>query len=357
MKKEKIKKSRFFRFTRQGWVFLLFAIVIGAAAVIKGINLIYLVFSMMICFMFFSSILAIISLHNLSIARVVPMHIFAGKPFPVEIVITNKKRFYPSFSLVINDILEREDLKNRYLIKVPAQTSISTTYQHCIQKRGEYTFQGLKISTNYPLDFFSRGFIVLNPEKIVVYPKIVRLNPNFLADMIIEIEKVLDREGMGSEVYGFRKYQHGDDSRFINWKLSAKTSQLIVTKFSQDQNLNVCIVFDNTMNEITDESLEQFESTVTFTASVSSFFVEKGFKVKLVTHSGEIPFGEGNKQLLKMLTHLALIQPISADKATKDIYSRNVLESALGILISYEKSTRSTSNFIHTFYTHGIEKF
>jgi uncharacterized protein (DUF58 family) len=347
------KKTFIFRVTKEGGVFLLLTAVVGAAAFAKGINLIFLVFAVMICFALLSSVLAIVGMNNLTVARVLPTHVFAGNRFAVELILTNRKRLVPAISVVVYDTVGRERLEAKYVIKVPPRASVSTTYQHVIERRGEFEFRELVMETSFPLGFFARGFAVMNREPVIVYPKIVRLNPRFLVDLLNDIEARLNKPGMGTELFGFRRYVHGDDRRFINWKLSAKTGELIVTTFSQDQNLDVTIVFDNAVGDPNEAALARFEEAVTFAASLSSFFVEKNFKVQMLTRSGTVPFGEGNKQLLKMLTHLALIEPAAPSAVTDDIYNPKRLGNSIGILISNEPTEKPLPHFIHTFHAAG----
>ena len=339
-----------FTITREGGVFLLLIVVVGIVAFAKGINLIFLVLATMICFAALSSIISIASVNGLSVERVLPTHIFAGKAFAVELVLTNHKRFVPAISVLVHDTLGRLKLEPKYVIKVPRRSAISTTYQYVIERRGEFEFREIVISTSFPLGFFERGFALSKPETVIAYPRIVKLNPNFLAEVLSDIEMQLNKPGMGTEVFGFRRYVHGDDRRLINWKLSAKTDGMIVTQFSQDQNLEVTLVFDNAPTGPTGGDAERFEEMVTFAASLGSFFVEKGFKVQLVTRSGTVPFGEGNKQLLKMLTHLALIEPVAPTEETDDIYSPKQLGNSIGILIAGRPAARPLPHYAHTFY-------
>ncbi len=366
-----------------GWgkALLFFSTVILLAALSTGRNVIYLVCSLLVSFMFVSSLMATISLYRLRLARIVPQHIFSRKPFLVETVVTNEKEFFPSFSLVVSNLLDGKELQGRYILKLPAKSSVSVAHKYLIEKRGRYTFHGIQVATTYPLDLFLKGYLVTDPEPILVYPRIVKLNPNFLNAMVSEIENQVNRAGLGAELYGFKKYQSGDDSRFINWRLSAKTRDLLVTKYCQEESLKLCVVFDNWMNcrpaklgglgvlarekgrgEFSQrrrgrqdeekrkaDAIEKFESAVTFVASLCSFFVEAGFKVKLVTRSEVIPYGEGNKQLYEILKHLALIQPAEEQKSAVDIYSREHPESGIGLLVYCEDRPAVVGNFSRVF--------
>lgn len=363
----KSRRARYFRITRSGWLFLLLIVGVAAVGAVKRLNLIYLIVSFMISFMLVSQLLSRVGLYSLSVRRIVPVHIFAEKPFPVEIQITNRKRTFACYSLTVNETIDGAELPERYLIKIPPETTVSATYEHRMNHRGAYQFEGTRISTRFPLDFFVRGFLEQNDEEIVIYPKVVKLNPNFLADLMTEIDARLNRPGPGSEVYGFRKYAHGDDSRTINWKLTAKTSEVTVTKFSEDQDLHMVVVFDNFMDgepqetpaagkDVKAEEMKRFDSAVRFVASISSFFIEKGYKLKLVTQDGASDFGEGAKHLFRVLRRLALIQPTPAADARNDIYHPSQLEGRLGILVTYAHEHPPSGHFIHTFYARGIKE-
>ena len=327
----------------------LFAVVLLLSALTTGRNVIFLLFSLLLSFLFVSSLLATMSLSRLRVERLLPQHLFSGKPFLVETRLTNEKEFFPSYSLVVRNILNRNELQGRYILKLPAQSSISVAHKYLIERRGRYDFQGIKVTTTHPLDFFVKGYVFRLPKSIVVYPRIVRLNPNFLNAMVTEIENQANRPGLGTDLYGFRRYQHGDDSRFINWRLSAKTQSLIFTKYCQDQNLNVCIAFDTFLSQGDEESSQRFESAVTFVASLSSFFLESGYKVKLVTPDETIPFGEGNKQLYRILKHLALIEPAGSPESSLDVYSTDHVEGAVALLVTCNRNHGNRGNFLRVF--------
>jgi len=349
------KKSRFFRLTRRGKALLFFSAVILLAAMTTGRNVVYLIFSLILSFMFVSAMIAAITLHCLRVSRLVPQHIFSGNPFLVETRVANDKQFFPSFSLMVSNILNQKELKGRYILKLPPQSSVSVAHKYLIERRGRYTFHSVKVSTTFPPELFLKGYLVMEPETIIVYPRLVRLNPHFLNDMVSEIENQVNRAGLGTDLYGFRKYQDGDDSRFINWKLSAKTRDLVVTTYCHEQSLKVCVVFDNLLHRIDQSSRERFESAVTLAASLSSFFIESGFKVKLVSRNDELPYGQGTKQLYEILRYLALIEPTTGENATVDPYSPEILESGMGFLVCCEGKSRNIGNFARVFDAAKVE--
>ena len=349
MEKQHQKKSRSFRMTAWGKAMLLFSAVILFAALTTGRNVVYLLLSFVVSFMLVSAFLATINLYRLRIERILPQHIFSGRPFLVETKVANNKRFFPSFSLKVGNVLNGNDLMGRYVLKLPAQSSMSVHHKYLIDRRGRYTFDGPKVSTTYPPELFLKGYQIKDRETILVYPRLVRLHPHFLNDMASDIENQVNRSGLGTDLYGFRKYQDGDDSRFINWRLSAKTNDLLVTKYCHEENLRICLVFDNLMHRTDEASREKFESAVTFAASLCAYFIERGFKLKFVSRDWELPYGEGNKQLYPILEHLALIEPTTGEDATVDLYASTVLESGVGLLVYCDATPPKSGDFARAF--------
>lgn len=349
MRGQRKKKTRLFRLTSWGKALLLFSAVILFAALTTGRNVIYLVFSFMVSFMLVSSVVATISLHRLRFARLVPQHIFSGRPFLVQTTVTNDKKLFSSFSLMVSNVLNQKELTGRYVPKLPPQSSVSVAHKYLIERRGRHIFHGIRVGTTYPVELFLKGYLVMQPEAIVVYPRVVKLNLHFLQDIVSDIENQINRPGLGTDLYGFRKYQNDDDSRFINWKLSAKTRDLLVTKYCREENLKVCVVFDNLLHRIDQSSSVKFESAVTLAASLCSFFIGRGYKVKLVSRDKEIPYGEGDEQLYEILEHLALIEPTTGEDVATDPYSAGIMESGVGLLVYCEQRPRDIRNFSRVF--------
>lgn len=349
MAKSRQKKSRFFRLTLWGKALLFFSAVILFAAFTTGRNVIYLLFSLIVSFMSVSAVLGTLSLCRLRVARLLPRHIFASRPFLVETSLTNEKRLFPSYSLVVSNVLNRKELEGRYILKLPASSSVSVAHKYLIERRGKYTFHGVKVTTAYPLGLFLEGYLAMQPETILVYPRLVQLNPHSFNAMVSEIENQVNRAGLGTDLHGFRKYQNGDDSRFINWKLSAKTRDLILNKYCHEQSLKVCVVFDNFMHRIDQVSREKFESAVSLAASLCSFFIERGFKVKFVSRNRQHAYCEGTEHLYRILRDLAVIEPTTGEDAAPDLYSPHILESGVGLLVYCEARPRRTGNFARVF--------
>ena len=116
----RLRLPRRFPPTREGWWFLLATLLVGAAAVNGGINLLFLVFGMMIFLILASGVLSELALRGLEVTRRPPAAIHAGTPYLMGIAVRNGKRRLPTFSLEVEDLVAGRPVDRRcYYLKLP----------------------------------------------------------------------------------------------------------------------------------------------------------------------------------------------------------------------------------------------
>jgi uncharacterized protein (DUF58 family) len=154
----------------------------------------------------------------------------------------------------------------------------------------------------------------------VVYPAPRPLNEfgQALPPLLGRIES--RAKGSGSDLYAIRQYISSDHRRQIDWKATAKTSQVMVREFTRDDDWRVTIEFDARIeNESasTPEFAEKFERGVTLAASLISHFIRAGVETRLITITApdsitggnDSGFGIGKAHSYKMFYQLARIAP------------------------------------------------
>src|SRR5262249_42482941 len=130
--------------------------------------------------------------------------------------------------------------------------------------------------------------------------------------------------GTVSGLSGWRQHHSSDHHHPMDWKATAKTSQLMVREFTREDDWRVTIMFDaRTEKEFgsTPEFAEKFERGVTLAASLISHFARAGAETRLITvpitDSMKGPttgiddsgFGIGNAHSYKMFYQLARLAP------------------------------------------------
>ncbi|MBI3397855.1 MAG: DUF58 domain-containing protein [Deltaproteobacteria bacterium] len=330
-KNKKIKKSkislfilpRTLSFTREGIRFIAILFVIGIAAINTGNNLLYLVVAMMLSLIIISGILSESTLRGIDIYRTLPKHIFTGRSAIAKLTASNQKRFLPSFSLIIEEApsfsrpiksyAKEFDAVSGYILKLPAQASLTQIQSYVFQKRGFYKLRGLTVKTRFPFGFFLKERRIEAPIDVVVYP---RLKPMKRVHSAGDISHGLNPallKGQGTHLYNIRDYTPADDSRIIHWKSSAKAAKLMAKEFEQEKKKTAKIVFYNALLPLPNFD-DTFEGMVEKAASLAEYYIRSGFEVGFKSLTADLPCKSGREQLYRILKELALIEPVASNK-------------------------------------------
>lgn len=301
-------------FTKEGKRYIAILFVIGIAAINTGNNLLYLVVAMMLSIIVVSGILSESTLRGMEVNRLMPEHIFAGRPIGVRWGISNKKRILPSFSVIIDELHGIGfSSESGYTIKLPAHSSIAQTHLYTFAKRGMHKLEGFKITTRFPFGFFLKGRRLFAPIDALVYP-----NPKPIrhatAQLFLKTGEMPEKtKGSGVNLHTVRDYTLTDDSRFIHWKQTAKISRLMAKEFERERRKRVKIIFYNTMTSSPDFKKE-FEDKVEEAAGLAAYFIRAGFEVGFESLILELPCKSGKEHLYRILKELAVIEPAAEGK-------------------------------------------
>lgn len=305
-------RYRSLRLTPEGVRFLLLTLAVGMAALNTGNNLLYLLLAMMLSLIVMSGILSEQCLRHLAIRRVLPDTIFANSPATVTLSIANRQPRLPSFSLRVLDIIEGKAVdRGIHILHLPAGASVSQSYPVLFTRRGRHRIEGIKLQTRFPFGLFIKGANLFLSSDLVVYPALRPLPESLVHDLaVLGYDQAVSKRGPGVGLYNLREYQHGDDSRAIHWKTTARVSRLIVRETETEDLRQVTLALPTAVPE--DRSPECFEQAVSLTASLSAHFQQQGFAVRLLVGEQEVPYGTGEPHLYRMLHALALCEPGSA---------------------------------------------
>ncbi|MBI5587701.1 MAG: DUF58 domain-containing protein [Deltaproteobacteria bacterium] len=305
-----LKLPRSLSFTREGKWFLGVLLLIGISAINTANNLLYLIVTTLLSLIIVSGLISESTLRKVSASRTFPREIYRGSPAIVRVAVSNRKRFLPSFSFKV-EAQSAEGLKADpvYILKVAPGDEVVRTSMYTFGVRGKFTLPGVRVSTRFPFGLFVKGKDERDPLEVIVFPSlkvtkkttvILRSGPS--GDLFTSVK------GDGTDIYGLRDINEGDDARLIHWKSAAKASKLLVKEFEEEKVKKVFVVFKN----FSTGDSEAFEEAVDEASAVSNAFIERGYSVGLKTLSVEIPPGRGRTQLTRILEALAFITP--ADK-------------------------------------------
>jgi uncharacterized protein (DUF58 family) len=309
-----------------GLVFSALILVVTILALVSGNNLLYLVLAVLLATMVVSLVAARVSLTRLHVDLRKPQHIFVDEAAPFEITLTSRKRWLPSFSLLV-ELVEavpaaarnkqsRKHVELGYFPIIPARTQARTRLERRFKQRGIYPVQGFSISTGFPFGFVEQRRFVAAPGEIVVYPQ-PQPREAFLDLLPLAQGRVESRlKGQGSDLYAIRPYLVSDHHHHLDWKATAKTARLMVREYTRDDDWRVLVIFDTQVDKAlatAPEFAAKFERAVTLTASLVAYFGEEGAEVRLLTGSEDSGFGVGQPHRYAMLRQLAQLVPAESE--------------------------------------------
>jgi uncharacterized protein (DUF58 family) len=318
-----------------GLLFFALILLVMILSLSSGNNLLYLVLSALLATMFVSWAPSRLNLSRISVSVRFPNHIFAGESAPFDLTVTNRGKLLPAFSLTVA-VSEHEGAKAKenqanptelvYLPIVPAGTSARARIERGFPKRGVYPINGFIVHSRFPFGFVEQRRRLEAEGEIVVYPA-----PRPLDQFSQALPPLLGRvesraKGNGNDLYAIRQYLSSDTRRHIDWRATAKTSQLMVREFTRDDDLRVTILFDARVESLTPEFEEKFERGVTLAASLISHFARAGAETRLITVQitdsktgrDDSGFGLGNSHSYRMYYQLARIAPATSPDIGRD---------------------------------------
>ena len=346
-----------FEFTVGGAIILVLIVIVGFSAWSTGNNLLFLILSLLAASLVVGFFIGNCCLKKLDVKMRFPETIFAGEPTPILVSLHNRKRIFPTFS-VVAEVRGKESEKSvlfdeikkilperwaekmtrppvikhtlDYFVHVRRARSMENTAEHIFPRRGRFIIKDFELSTKFPFGFFRhRRRLSAQAAEIVIYPKLVSIDEE-TTDLPLNAGKfVAPKRGLGQDLLAMRDYQPMDDLRRVDWKATARTRRLIVREFSAEDERRVTVVFDTrlfadtpgkplTLREKIEAEQkgkavspvsERFERGVSQAASLLAHFVEDQADLRLIIDGETGEFGIGKEHLNANLKRLALIEP------------------------------------------------
>lgn len=160
-------------------------------------------------------------------------------------------------------------------------------------ERGVYYFGKLNVFVSSPLRMVARRFKFQENEKVAVYPSYIQMKKyEFLAmsNHLTEFGlKKIRRIGHTLEFEQIRNYVSGDDARTINWKATAKRSQLMVNQFQDEKSQPIYSIVDlGRVMKMPFEGLKLLDYAINSTLAFSNIALRKNDKAGLLTFAKKV---------------------------------------------------------------------
>lgn len=155
-------------------------------------------------------------------------------------------------------------------------------------KRGEYKFGDVRVFVTSPLKLIRRRYTFQQSETLPVYPSFLQMRryelmaiSNNLSELGI---KKMRRLGHSMEFEQVKAYVPGDDYRTINWKATARQSNLMVNNYTDEKSQHVyCIIDKSRMMKMPFEGMTLLDYAINASLVLSNVALVKEDKAGLIT--------------------------------------------------------------------------
>lgn len=293
------------QFTREGLIFVLLSLAIGAAAVNTGNNILYLIFSVMLGLIVVSGVLSRRMLSGLRAKVDFPSNLFAGARNVCYISISNSKKM-PSLGVRFCTGDRAFPPVSRYFFYVPASTSVHGFAPVVFPKRGMYFLHELEVQTRFPFSFFIKIRRFFVEQKLRVYPQVYHLPDEWLTRFSEGFLLESPYRGESHQLLYLREYRPNDSSKKIHWKASARSERFLVKEFQKEQGRDVYVYFDCYPAGTEDSGI--LDRAASLAASLAFLIRRKGLEATFVFADRRFRIAGQYAQLQSLLDHLAEIQ-------------------------------------------------
>lgn len=305
--------------TRVGWGAALLALLIGAAAVNTGTNLLYLMLSTLFALFLVSVLMGRGNLSRIAVSVRPPRTIHAGEEVDLLVEISNRSRLASSFgvSLIQRVVSSRrpppggqDALTGTFIASLSPKEKIEVVLPVRFPERGEAELRPLTLLSVFPFGMIERRARRGVSQRVLVYPRRVEIGEGrrFSAAGAGTVDTGGRGHGLG--LYSIRNYTPGDPARSIHWKLSAKGLGLMIREQEREENPRYRICIQPSLPaEPGAGDLERFERALGIGATLTRRLAESGFEVGLWTPAGMVRFGDGPRHMHAILRLLALAEP------------------------------------------------
>lgn len=299
-----------------GLIFCALMSFMGVAAVNSGANLLFAIFGLSLGILMVSRTLGRTGLRKLSIKRLLPEHGVVGRPINLIYEIENRKRYWPSLSLIVAELDGAEAFAmqpHAYALHVAAGTTTSAFADALSKRRGIHHLERCQIITSFPFGFIRRSVECKQKDTLLVYPAIGSVDESIF-QLCRSAEStgpmMRPRQGGSDEFYGVKEYRTGDNPRWIYWRRSAHTGTLVAREMTHVSPPRLLLLVDSHLPSPSPEDRAKVENVIALAASLASDALERGLPVGLISWSERwihIPPNRGKRHCRDILTALAVL--------------------------------------------------
>jgi len=178
-------------------------------------------------------------------------------------------------------------------LKIDAGNNSEIEYSLRPVQRGEYVFGNINIYVYSPLAIVKRRYIIEEEQLVKVYPSYMQMRRYQLLAVSNRLQeagvKRIRRLGHSMEFEQIKEYVRGDDYRTINWKATARKSDLMVNNFTDERSQQIyCVINKGRIMKMPFDGMTLLDYAINASLVLSNVALVKHDKAGLITFAENV---------------------------------------------------------------------
>ena len=297
-----------------------------AAAYYTGSNIIFMAVSLIASSVMLSFLLCRWNLRKLDWQLQLPQHLRAGEKASVALQLTNRKKFFPVYSISCK--LRANEANVSEIIfpetSIPPEDQASVDWIFTPLHRGQERVSLVSVASQFPFGFLRKIIRGRQDKDALVWPKRVDYEFDTNAGMRPHRSGLTnERKGASSEFINIRQYQQGDPQRLVHWKASARQRKLMIRQMAEESRDGYTLCLESAAEIWTKP--EQFEQLCAFVGSLAEDLFRQGRLTATVINQGELNRIQHVGDFHRFMDALAQLQPTAHQNLIEDIRNPRIL--------------------------------
>jgi uncharacterized protein (DUF58 family) len=342
-------------FTREGVYWLLASVGLWLTGWLKGINLILLLAYLLLLLWGLNWVAARRALRGVAIRRCVREPIFAGAPamWEVEVNVTGDR---PAVGWEVVD--EGPAHTSRWFLSSTAPgAEVHLRREVTLPRRGPYDCPAPRAVSSFPFGLVRQEIAYGVAERLTVLPRLGRIHAGRLRRWLMHSARPDERArrsrrrlALEAEFHGLRQFRAGDSPRWIHWRTSARTGELVVREFDHGTHHDLVLIVEPFAEQ---DGSAAVEAGISLAATICwAWSQEAGDRVTLAIAGPEpviLTSGDAPGNVIGLMEALAVTQgtaDVNAGGLARRLLERP-LSAGTALLISSRPDSRTAEELTH----------
>jgi uncharacterized protein (DUF58 family) len=260
--------------------------------------------------------------NGLRVERTIGEKLSNGDENPVEWKIENLYTFPVHLNFQDELPVQFQDRSNGFSLNLAPGESKIRSQELVPVERGLYVFGAANAYVSRRYGLVQRRFKYPLYKEVPVYPSFLKLRKYeleaFGSNRRDPVKAFRAKLGSSLEYEQIKKYIQGDPERWINWKATARRSELMVNQYAEERSKDIyCVVDTSRYMLMPFEGMSLMDYAINATLALSHIALKAGDRVGTVTFGKKIKSSirsaKGNAQLNRIMELLYTLTPEEND--------------------------------------------